>query len=104
LADPSSRLLSRETESIVEAVVEAGKPCIPALKRPAVKSARIAASLSFSVEAKKKAAARAVAEFARTSSAEPRHFICCARIVSSITRGCDPLEFKAPHRSRLSPG
>jgi hypothetical protein len=72
----------RETESIVEASVEAGKPYIPALKRPEVKSAGIAAFLSRSVEAKKEIAARAVAEFGRPSWAESRHFISCARIAA----------------------
>jgi hypothetical protein len=67
----------------VKASVEAGKPYIPALKRPEVKSAGIAAFLSLSVEAKKKAAARAVAKFGRPSSAGPRYFICYARVASS---------------------
>jgi hypothetical protein len=48
----------RETESIVKASVEAGKPYIPALKRPEVKSEGIAAFLSLSVEAKKRAPSR----------------------------------------------
>jgi hypothetical protein len=76
----------RETESIVETSVEAGKPYIPALKRPEVKSVGIAAFLSLSVEAKKETAARAVVEFGRPSSAEPRHFICYARIARSSLR------------------
>jgi hypothetical protein len=60
----------RETESIVEASVEAGKPYIPALKRPAVKSAGIAAFLSLFVKTKRKPR-RAVAEFGRPSWVSP---------------------------------
>jgi hypothetical protein len=61
----------RDTESVVKASVEVGKPYVPALKRPQVNSAGIAAFLSLSVEAKKETAARAVTEFGRPSSVSP---------------------------------
>ena len=54
----------------MEASVEAGKPYIPALKRPAVKSAGIAAFLSLFVKTKRKPR-RAVAEFGRPSWVSP---------------------------------
>jgi hypothetical protein len=58
----------------VEASVEAGKPRIPALERPQVKSLGIATFLPLAVEAEKKTAARAVAKFVRPPPAEPRDF------------------------------
>ena len=50
---PSGRLLPKQAKTIVVASVEAGKPSIPALKRPDVKPAGIATFPSRAVEAEK---------------------------------------------------
>jgi hypothetical protein len=47
----------------VESDVESGDPCVAPIKRPTVKSARIAACLTVAVELAQEGAARPVAKF-----------------------------------------
>ena len=88
----------------MKADVEPGEPGVAAIELPVVEPSWIASFLPVAVEAEKECTTRAVAEFGRPSSADPRYFICYARVARSIARDCGPLEFKARHRSRLSPG
>jgi hypothetical protein len=58
----------REAEAIVVASVEADKPHIPTLKRPEVKSPRIAAFLSFSLKGEEETRSARRREIRRSTS------------------------------------